>query len=451
MNRFHVFGAVLIVSSIVTLPAPGQIPSMPSVPGGIPSAPAVPGVPGAPAVPGVPATPTSNIWSQLFPSSDQLAKCKASFCAHPIGQMINSMMAPLTLYSGGLITPCCPPNDQPNPADLAAGADTTEGAVAAIKADEAGAKKRRAEMRYLGTVDCHYWPEAEAALIKGLRTDKNECVRWEAANSLGRGCCCTRKTIEALVIAATASERDGNPAELSDWVKGRALKAINHCLCCYREKPSTQPKEKPVKATSMLPGAGPGSAPTSVASSASNSGSNALPSSPANLLLPRYYTTLDRDSADRILAEANEAVAKLDKPSPNVPIPAGRHTVSDIMAVAATGELPHNSIAQKSVATDVTANTPIKPVPAGTPTPPPAPVAPPPDTDLLHYFKSTKSALPSAEPPRSAAQPSVIQPAVGQQNVTPQTLSPSVPVSAPLPPTGSRDLFHVLQNSIGGN
>src|SRR5947209_3506050 len=105
-------------------------------------------------------------------------------------------------------------------------------------------------MRYLGTVDCHYWPEAESALIKGLRTDKNECVRWEAALSLGRGCCCTRKTMEALRIAASGSEIDGNPAELSQRVKALAVKSLNHCTHCFVEiqKPAGGPKEKPVAA-----------------------------------------------------------------------------------------------------------------------------------------------------------------------------------------------------------
>lgn len=424
MKSFHAFGAALVATGVLTFTLHAQIPSMPSVPGGVPSAPSVPGapsIPGAPSVPGVPGAPAtpSNIWSQLLPSQAQCQKLQQAFCAHPLGQMIVSMMQPVTLYSGGLISSCCP--QQPNPNALAAGADTTEGAVAAIQADEAGAKARRAEMRYLGTVDCHYWPEAEAALIKGLRTDKNECVRWEAANSLGRGCCCTRKTIEALVIAATGSERDGNPAELSEWVKGRALKSINHCLCCYREKPSTQPKEKPVKAASAMP--------------------NPLPSSPSSLLLPRYYATLDRESMDKIIAEARQAVAKLDKPSPNALIPGGRHTVSDIMTIAATGEL-----APDNISTDAKANAPLQPVPAGTPIPPPAPVPPPPNTDLLHFFRSTKSSPPSPEPPPAAAQQ-----IVPQQTGVSQSAATTAPVSSPLPPTGNRDLWHVIRNSISGD
>ena len=37
-----------------------------------------------------------------------------------------------------------------------------------IQADEAGAKAHRANVRYLGTVDCRYWPEATEGLINAL-------------------------------------------------------------------------------------------------------------------------------------------------------------------------------------------------------------------------------------------------------------------------------------------
>jgi hypothetical protein len=37
-----------------------------------------------------------------------------------------------------------------------------------------------AAIEYLATVDCRYYPEAEAGLIAGLRAEKNECVRIAA-------------------------------------------------------------------------------------------------------------------------------------------------------------------------------------------------------------------------------------------------------------------------------
>ena len=67
-----------------------------------------------------------------------------------------------------LIPPLCPPNTPTKEELEAKGA---VGAAAAIQADEAGAAQRRAAVRYLGTVDCHYWPEAEDALIGALRTE----------------------------------------------------------------------------------------------------------------------------------------------------------------------------------------------------------------------------------------------------------------------------------------
>src|SRR5207237_2362732 len=125
----------------------------------------------------------------------------------------------------------CPPAAR-DPADLAKPSDSPAGAAAKIKADEAAAKARREAVRYLGTVDCHYWPEAQDALINALRADRNECVRLEAAWVLGRGCCCTKKTIVALSITVAGSDRDGNPYEDSDRVKAAAAAALAHCLGC---------------------------------------------------------------------------------------------------------------------------------------------------------------------------------------------------------------------------
>jgi len=105
-----------------------------------------------------------------------------------------------------------------------------EEAAQKIKADEAQAKARRAAIKYLGTVDCHYFPEAEKALIGGLLNDRNECVRLEAALALGHGCCCTKKTIEALQVTVSGSNKLGNPGETSERVKAAAFAALQRCL-----------------------------------------------------------------------------------------------------------------------------------------------------------------------------------------------------------------------------
>src|SRR5262249_46988971 len=120
-------------------------------------------------------------------------------------------------------------------ADLAKPADSAEGAAARAKADEAAAKARREAVRFLGTVDCNYWPEAQEALANALRGDRNECVRLEAAHALLRGCCCTKLTIKALLISVSGSDEDGFPRENSERVRAVAHGALGRCLACYTE------------------------------------------------------------------------------------------------------------------------------------------------------------------------------------------------------------------------
>lgn len=210
----------------------------------------VPGVAGA-AAPAAAATP--NLWSFLLPSHQKCMECKQKFCQSGLGQLFGSMLAPMGMLTGGLIgSPCPGPND-PNLADLAMPADSAQGAAARIKADEANAKARAEAMKYLGTVDCRYYPEASAALINGLRADKNECVRIEAAKSLLNGCCCNKQTIEALTISVNGDDKDGNPGERSECVRALAFLALQNCLATYQEpseppEPGTPaPKEAPKK------------------------------------------------------------------------------------------------------------------------------------------------------------------------------------------------------------
>ena len=193
----------------------------------IPGAAPVAGVPAAASAVAAPAAaPPTTLWSFLGISKPQLAACKAQICASPFGQLLNNMTAPVTALSGGLVPGFCPLT--PSPADLAK--QGAEGMAAKVKADEADAKARRAAVRYLGTVDCHYWPEVQDALVKALRADRNECVRWEAAMALGRGCCCTKETMIKLSVCVSGSESDGNPSETSERVKAAAALALENCL-----------------------------------------------------------------------------------------------------------------------------------------------------------------------------------------------------------------------------
>src|SRR5207302_6302538 len=113
--------------------------------------------------------------------------------------------------------------------------DSAEGSAAQIKKSEAEAKARREAIRYLGTVDCNYWPNAKAALISGLRGDPNECVRYEAALALLRGCCCNKMIMEALKHSANGSDKDGFPAEDSWRVREAASEALAHCAAVFVE------------------------------------------------------------------------------------------------------------------------------------------------------------------------------------------------------------------------
>jgi hypothetical protein len=175
--------------------------------------------------------------------------CKRRLCATPLGAMLNNMTKPLSAMSGGIIPNFCP--EKPGAEELAK--PGSEGAAANIKKDAVEAKARRSAVRYMGTVDCRYYPEAEGALIAALRTDGIECVRWEAALVLGKGCCCSKKIIEALTHAVSCSEKDGNPAERSERVRFAACLALERCLACYSEPVEENKNKTPVE---------PGKAPT---------------------------------------------------------------------------------------------------------------------------------------------------------------------------------------------
>jgi hypothetical protein len=116
--------------------------------------------------------------------------------------------------------------------------DSAVGAAALVKKDAAAAAARRAAIRYLGTVDCNWWPEAEAALINALLKDRNECVRLEAALALQRGCCCNARIIKALTTSVSGT---GIPPEDSDCVKAAAYLALSRCCMAVEPVPVEPP------------------------------------------------------------------------------------------------------------------------------------------------------------------------------------------------------------------
>lgn len=198
---------------------------------------AVPPAAGAAGAAGAPAAPASNLWSFFCLTPEQSARCKEKLCNSPLGEMLKSMAKPMAMMSGGLVAGKC---GTPTAEDLKKLKDEgkeggAEDTAAKIKKDEAEAAARRQAVRYLGTVDCNYWPEASQALIDSLRGDRNECVRYEAALALGRGCCCNKKTMEALKHSANGDKKDGFPAECSDRVRSTASAALAHCLSVFSE------------------------------------------------------------------------------------------------------------------------------------------------------------------------------------------------------------------------
>ncbi|QDU61778.1 hypothetical protein Pan216_26430 [Planctomycetes bacterium Pan216] len=202
-----------------------------------------------------------DFW-QLLADLPKICKAiKKAVCASCLGQIIDGALAPITLATGGCIK-CCPV--KPDAEDLAK--PGAAGACAQLVKDTLEAAERIDYLRCMASVDCRYWPEAENGIINYLRADKNECVRLYAAIVLGNGCCCTAKTVEALKMSATGSNKDGNPSEPSPRVRAASLQAINNCFCHYgnlipTEAPQgPQPPESPTATPpASIARGGPGS------------------------------------------------------------------------------------------------------------------------------------------------------------------------------------------------
>ena len=177
-------------------------------------------------------------------------RCEAfrrKLCVTPAGALINNMTRPLTTLTGGVIPPFCP--ILPSAADLAK--PGVAGAAAEGKKDAAEAKARQMDVRYLGTLDCRYYPNASKGLADGLRMDPSECVRFEAAQALSRGCCCNKVTLAALEASVSGMDIDGNPGERSVRVRCTAAIALEKCLACYV---APAPEPEPVDPKKVLEG-----------------------------------------------------------------------------------------------------------------------------------------------------------------------------------------------------
>jgi hypothetical protein len=327
-------GTALVLSILLVATVRGQGPGMPGAapPGAAAGAP-LSGAGGAPVGPAAAPAPGGCLGNIMA----ACAACKQAFCASPIGQFVNNGMAPVRAFSGGLIGGCCPVD--PNmAANLAKPADSADGAAARIKADEAAAAERRANVRYLGTVDCRYWPEAKAALINALRADRNECVRLEAAIALGRGCCCNQATVRALELTVSGSDEDGFPPEASCRVQMAAMMALDHCLSLVPMEPPVGPieiieperkekerekeldKEKDKEPLKLLPAPTAGSEPAAAAKTAVG----ALP----------YYQRVERLPLAKVVASARRTLEKATSSSATTSARPTAGSLSQIMAGA---------------------------------------------------------------------------------------------------------------------
>lgn len=410
--------------------------TIPGLGGGVP--PLAPGLGAPAALPGAAAPVAAaprTLWSFFGLSHESLAACRAKFCATPLGSMANNMVLPYASMTGGLVPQLCPP--VPTDAQAAAlaasqGPNSAEAVAAKIKQDEAEAKARRAAVRYLSTVDCHYWPEAEAALIVSLRDDRNECVRYEAALALLNGCCCTEKTIEALNIVVSGSEKDGKPSETSERVRATAFAALQSCLCKYQPKPA-----KPLEPAVPIPlERTDGAVPAGLAARA-----------PRPALEPQfrrvayYYQTLPLRPAREVVAEAQATVARLTgNPSTSRVLVTGQRTVYHALARAAGPQEPAPAAAEPALPAAQSAPSPVsaqsqsqtQASPAGPPAPAAAPFAagPPPVVP-----SRTAPAPPAAGAPPAPPRDAVVRTAF-------------TPPSQPTIPRGQRSLLGVFRRSL---
>jgi hypothetical protein len=330
-------------------------------------------------------------------SDEQKEKCKAKFCKSALGRLVSNSLRPFSALTGGLLpNSICPTPDQANPRDLQQPADSALGAAARIKQDEAGAKERANAVRYLATVSCKIYPEAEEALINSLRADHNECVRLEAARALGSGCCCTKKTVAALLITVNGTDTDGNPAECSDRVKALAYLALTRCLPCVRDAQPGEQKEKPGSSPAAPNQLGPTpSTPTPTPTTPPQN-----PNAPGRLTLSSYYRTLDQAQT---LADAKAALAAGPKFSQSaLALAHGQRDLTSLVSAAVTGTAVVPAVASEAVPAPTTAEPPLLvPQPSA---PLPAELPPSGKRSLFEIFQHNRQpARPPLAPPATPA------------------------------------------------
>jgi hypothetical protein len=305
------------------LPGPGS-PTIPVIPDIVPPAPTPPPQSALGLAPGAPPPGGPTVWSRLGLSAEQREFRRRQLSETPFGKLAGVAIAPFSRLSGGLIPPLAPAT--PTLGQLLDKGPV--GAAAKVKLDALNAKKRKEAVEQLKDVDCHYWPEAEDALIAALRTDRNEAVRYTAAQTLGSGRCCTKKTVEALAVCASGSDRDGAPCEVSEAVRATAAKALMRCLACQcLNRCGAVPCDAPgPPATEERPREEPPREPPGVIAPAGAKIAAGAPGDESDARrgrMKRYYDRAgDRPTAD-VLAGAQSLLRAVEFPPGADAIPAG--------------------------------------------------------------------------------------------------------------------------------
>ena len=349
----------------------------------VPAQYAVPGVPAVPGVAGVPtAAPTgvAGCFAGLCQVGSQLKSC---WCKSALGQMFGTIISPISGLTGGIIPSCC---SNPTAADLAQ--PGAQGAASAIQANAADAKARRAAVKYLGTVDCHWFPEAEAGLIGALRADPIECVRWEAAHQLRNGCCCTKKVIEALRICVQGTNEDGNPSENSPRVRAEAMVALQECLSCGGDGSAPVRPEMPTRPEN----------PDALAAA-----------NPYFHAIGYYREGLNYRTREQVVADARALVGKVRHVRRSSQPPRGQRSLMELWSYAGQPEPAEPA----EPAADP--NQPLRPVPQPAAQPHPVPEPAPQPEPRANYTAAAPGApagpAPWASVQRLPSPPSASQPA----------------------------------------
>jgi hypothetical protein len=177
--------------------------------------------------------------------------------------------------------------------------------------------------------------------------------------ALRRGCCCTKRVIEALTMTVGGSEKDGNPSENSARVKAAATEALAHCLSCYHETATEEPKEKPKEPPetigTMSQAVPPAAAPQKLPEAVQNSEPGSVkpgkqPSEipalePKDLRLTTYYTQVQAQPTQEVIHRARqslEANVAATAVQTNIvkPLPTGQRSLYQIWQNAFGGSSP---------------------------------------------------------------------------------------------------------------